>query len=220
MLENFQFILGTYFPVFLEGVKITLLLAFVTVCIGTLFGILVSFIRMSRLKALSIVAVTYIEIIRGTPLLLQLYLFYFLVPQMLPWSPSKFVCVVTALIINSSAYVAEIIRSGIQAVDSGQAEAALSLGLTKAQAMRKVILPQAVRNILPALGNEFITNIKETSLASTFFLGDIMTSYRTVNSATYLTLEPLIIAGCIYFVLTFTLSKLVSLWERRLKGNA
>jgi len=220
MLHNIQFIANTYWLVFLEGIKITLLLALVTVSAGTVFGVLISLLRMGRIKLFSLIATTYIEIIRGTPLLLQLYLFYFLVPQMLPWSPSKFTCVVTALIFNASAYVAEIIRSGIQAVDAGQMEAALSLGLTRGQAMKKVILPQAVRNILPALANEFITDIKETSLASTFFLGDIMTSYRTINSATYLTLEPLIIAGCIYLALTFTLSKLVALLERRLKGYA
>jgi len=220
MLENIGYILQSYGAVFVEGVKITLLLALVTVSAGTVAGVLVSLLRMGKIKALSLIATAFIEIIRGTPLLLQLYLFYFLVPQMLPWSPSKFTCVVTALIFNASAYVAEIIRSGIQAVDSGQLEAALSLGLTKGQAMKRVILPQAVRNILPALANEFITDIKETSLASTFFLGDIMTSYRTINSATYLTLEPLIIAGCIYFVMTFTLSKLVAVLERRLKGNA
>lgn len=98
-------------------------------------------------------------------------------------------------------------------------EAARSLGLNTSQAMKKVILPQALKNILPALGNEFVTDIKETSLASTFFLGDLMTTFRTLNGALYLTLEPLIIVGIIYFLLTFTLSKLIAVFERRMASN-
>ncbi len=219
MFSNIGMILSHFGSVFWEGVKITLLLALVTVGVGAVAGTLLAILKMGRIKILSYITTAYIEIIRGTPLLLQLYLFYFLVPQMLPWNPSKFTCVVTALIFNSSAYISEIIRSGIQAVDIGQTEASLSLGLTKRQAMIHVILPQAIKNILPAMVNEFITDIKETSLASTFFLGDIMTAYRTINAATYLTLEPLIVAGTIYFVMTFTLSKLVAWWERRLRES-
>ena len=124
-----------------------------------------------------------------------------------------------ALVINSSAYVSEVFRSGIQAVDRGQSEAARSLGLNKAQTMIYVVLPQAVRNILPALGNEFVTMIKETSLASTFFIGDLMTSYLKVKGATFLSFECLLIVGVIYFVLTFSLSKLIGLYERTLKKN-
>ena len=121
---------------------------------------------------------------------------------------SDYASIAVALVINSSAYVSEVFRSGIQAVDRGQSEAARSLGLNKAQTMIHVVLPQAVRNILPALGNEFVTMIKETSLASTFFIGDLMTSF-----------ECLLIVGVIYFVLTFSLSKLIGLYERTLKKN-
>ena len=114
--------------------------------------------------------------------------------------------------------MSEVIRSGIQAVDKGQTEAARSLGLNKTQTMIKVVLPQAVKNILPALGNEFIMIIKETSLASTFFVGDLMTSYLTVRGATFLAIESLFIVGVIYFVLTFALSKLVGIYENKLKN--
>ena len=220
MLSTMMMLLQKYGNLFLEGLQYTLLLAFITVAVGTVIGTVLALCKMCRFNALSLLVTAYIEVMRGTPLLLQLYLFYFLVPQILPWEPSKFTCVVTALVLNASAYVSEVIRAGIQAVDKGQMEAARSLGLNQAQAMRKVILPQAARNILPALGNEFVTDIKETSLASTFFLGDLMSAYRTINGALYLTLEPLIIVGIIYFILTFTLSKLIAYSERRMSADA
>ena len=124
------------------------------------------------------------------------------------------------LIINSSAYVSEIIRSGIEAVDIGQMEAARSLGLTQRTAMLSIILPQAVKNILPALGNEFIMVVKETSLASTFFVGELMTAYLKVKGYTYLTMECLAIVGVLYFAMTFILSKLLKGMERRMKARA
>lgn len=219
MVDNIIMLLQRYSDLFIKGMGCTLLLAFITVVFGTVLGTVLALLKMGRFKLLSVISTAYIEIIRGTPLLLQLYLFYFLVPQVLPWEPSKFTCICTALVLNSAAYVSEIIRAGIQAVDAGQMEAARSLGLSTGQAMRKVILPQALKNILPALGNEFVTDIKETSLASTFFLGDLMTTYRTVNGALYLTLEPLIIVGVIYFILTFSLSKLIAYSERRMSHN-
>lgn len=219
MINTMVMLFQRYSNLFLEGMFYTLFLAFITVFLGTVLGTLLALCKMGKFKPLSIVATAYIEIMRGTPLLLQLYLFYFLVPQILPFEPSKFTCVATALVLNASAYVSEIIRAGIQAVDHGQMEAARSLGLSPVQAMWKVVLPQATRNILPALGNEFVTDIKETSLASTFFLGDLMTTYRTINGALYLTLEPLIIVGIIYFLLTFSLSKLITYLERRLGAD-
>ncbi len=132
---------------------------------------------------------------------------------------SEFTCIAISLIINSAAYVSEVIRSGIQAVDHGQTEAARSLGLNGRQTMLRIVIPQAVKNILPALGNEFIMIIKETSLASTFFIGDLMTSYLKVKGVTWLNLECLIIVGIIYFVITFTLSKVVAAFERRMRAG-
>ncbi len=213
-------ILTRYSSLFLEGIRLTLLLALVAVAFGTIFGTLLAIMKMCRFRALGVVATAYIEIFRGTPLLLQLYLFYFLVPSLVPWEPSKFTCVSVALVLNASAYVSEVIRAGIQAVDKGQTEAARGLGLNSVQTMYKVVLPQALSNILPALGNEFVTDIKETSLASTFFLGELMSAYRTINGATYITLEPLIIVGIIYFCLTFSLSKLIGLLERSLRHDS
>ena len=152
-------------------------------------------------------------------MLLQLYIAYFLVPKILPFHVTEFGSVAVGLVINSGCYVSEIFRSGIQAIDKGQTEAARSLGLNGRQTMMRIILPQAIKNILPALGNEFITVVKETSLASTFFVGDLMTSYLKVKGNTYLTMECLTIVGVIYFVLTFILSKLLNAFERRLKAH-
>ncbi len=221
ILQNLWKILSQYWDVFLiKGLSITLLLSVLTVFFGTILGALVALGKMSRFKPLRFLVTAYVEIIRGTPILLQLYVGYFIVPLALPFlGVSTFASITVALIINSSAYVSEVIRSGIQAVDGGQTEAARSLGLSKSQAMLKVVLPQAVKNILPALGNEFIMVIKETSLASTFFVGDLMTSYLTVKGATYLSFESLMIVGAIYFILTFSLSKVVGVFERRLKAS-
>ena len=221
ILQNLWKILSQYWDVFLiKGLSITLLLSVLTVFFGTILGALVALGKMSRFKPLRFLVTAYVEIIRGTPILLQLYVGYFIVPLALPFlGVSTFASITVALIINSSAYVSEVIRSGIQAVDGRQTEAARSLGLSKSQAMLKVVLPQAVKNILPALGNEFIMVIKETSLASTFFVGDLMTSYLTVKGATYLSFESLMIVGAIYFILTFSLSKVVGVFERRLKAS-
>lgn len=213
-------ILRNYSHLFVEGIGVTLLLSALTVGFGIVLGSLLSLMKMSRIKPLSWIASIYIEIIRGTPLLLQLYFFYFVVPNAIKFVElSEFTSVAIALALNSGAYVAEIIRSGIQSVDKGQNEASRSLGMTKQQTMWRIVFPQAIKNILPSLCNEFIMVIKETSLASTFFIGDLMTQYKVINGITYLSFEPLLIVGVIYFVLTFLLSKLVGVFERRLKAS-
>ena len=218
IIQNIGQILQKYWRVFLiEGVKNTLLLTAIAVLVGAVIGIFVTLLKRSRFRIIRFLITVYIEVIRGTPILLQLYLFYFVLPELLPFlNLSAFVWVAIALSINSSAYVSEVFRSGIQAVDPGQAEAARSLGMSKGQTMARIILPQAIKNILPALGNEFIMILKETSLASTFFIGDLMTSYKVVSGATYLSMEPLIIVGVIYLCLTYPLSKVVAYFERRM----
>ena len=217
---NLAKVWGRYWALFLEGAGLTLLLSFITVLFGTVLGSLLALTRRSRFKAISGLASAYVEVIRGTPLLLQLYLITFLLPEVLPMlNLSKFASVTVALVMNSAAYVCEIVRAGIQAVDPGQAEAARTLGLNTRQTMTRIVLPQAVKNILPALGNEFVTVIKETSLASTFFVGDLMTVYKTAQGATFTVIEPFLIVGVIYFVLTFSLSKLINAFERRLKAS-
>lgn len=224
-LQNIVKIIGKYWHVFiLEGVAYTLFLSLITLIFGSIIGALFAIGKMSKIKPLKWLITTIVEITRGTPMLLQLYISVFVLPSIIPAlnevKNADFICVAVALIINSAAYVSEIVRSGIQAVDKGQTEAARSLGLNSTVTMTEIVLPQAVKNILPALGNEFITVVKETSLASTFFIGDLMTSYLKVKGNTYLTLECLVITGLIYFILTFSLSKLLAFFERRMKARA
>ena len=220
MLANIQKLLLKYGMNFLSGLGTTLLLALISVAIGCVIGAFVAIMRLSRSKVLNSIATVYTEIIRDTPLLLQLYFFYFLLPDLLPaMRLSKFTCIAVALVINSGAYMSEVFRSGIQSVDRGQTEAARSLGLSASQTMTRIVLPQAVKNVLPAMCNEFVAVTKETSLASTFYVGDLMTQYQTISGKTYLVIEPLVIIGVIYFVVTFTMSKLIAVLERRLKSG-
>ena len=201
----------------IDGVSYTLALAAITVAFGAVFASVLALMKMSKIPPLRWLSTIYIEIIRGTPMLLQLYFFYFGLPMLIPaLNKQKFLCIAIALICNSAAYVSEVIRSGIQAVDPGQREAALSLGFSESKAMWFVVVPQAVKNILPALGNEFIMMLKETSLASTFFLGDIMTSYLVVKGVSYLTLEPLTIVAIIYLCVTYPLSKVVDKFGKKM----
>ena len=222
-LETFNkivFLIEHYGTLFLVGTGYTLLLSVITVFFGSIIGSVLAILKNNKFLPIRFLTTAYIEIVRGTPILLQLYIFKFMLPEAIPgFKPSTFVCILVALILNSAAYVSEVIRSGIEAVDKGQTEAARSLGLSKRQTMFKIVLPQAVRYILPALGNEFIMMIKETSLASVFFVGDVMTQFQTISGATFLTMEPLIIIGIIYFVLTFSLSKGVAVLERRMKAG-
>lgn len=220
ILFKIGLVASKYGNLFLIGTAYTLLLSLVTVFFGTILGSFFAMMKMSKFILIRFIATFYIEIVRGTPILLQLYIFTFLIPHAFPqFSVSNFVSILIALILNSAAYVSEVIRSGIGAVDKGQTEAARSLGLNKRQTMMKIVLPQAVRYILPALGNEFIMMIKETSLASTFFVGDLMTQYQTISGVTFLTIEPLIIIGIIYFALTFSLSNGVAVLERRMRTD-
>lgn len=206
-----------YSDVFMEGLYGTLWMAFVTAFFATIIGVFIAIMKLSRFKVLNLIVNVYIQILRGTPILLQLYFFWLALPKIVPIKLSDTFCIVVALVVNSSAYVAEIIRAGIQAVDKGQSEAARSLGMSKFNCMRHIILPQAIKNILPALGNEFIVMVKETSLASVFFVGELMTSYKTVQSTTFLSIPSLTIVGAIYFIVTFILSGVVKVFERRMQ---
>ena len=204
-----------------EGLGTTLILSLITVGFGAVLGALLAILKMSKIKIIDWIITAFVEVIRGTPLLLQLYIGYFLLPELFPFlNLNEFWSVALALILNSAAYVSEIIRSGIEAVDKGQTEAARSLGLNGTTTMIQIVLPQAIKNILPALCNEFITIVKETSLASTFFVGELMTIYAMVKGITFAPIPTLMIVGVIYFVLNFILSKALKLVERRLKAHA
>ena len=209
---------------FTEGLRNTLLIAIIAVVVGTVLGALMALMRMSRIAPLRWLATAYIEFFRGTPLMVQLMFIFYGLPMIgvsfpeISFIPdfSRFMAGIVAMSLNSCAYVAEVIRSGIQAVDPGQMEAARSLGFKKGEAMRIVVLPQAIRNILPALGNEVITVIKESSVVSVIGIADLMFRTNGVKAKTYNTLECLFVAAILYFVTTFFFSKLVSLTERRM----
>ena len=219
MFETIYNILARYGGVYIEGLIGTLWLAAVTVVLGTLIGTMLAVMGLGRIKLLHAFVRFYVWILRGTPILLQLYFFWIFLPRVLPFELSDTACIVTALIVNASSYVSEIIRAGIQAVDRGQEEAARSLGLDGLKTMRYVVLPQAIKNILPALGNEFINMIKQVSLASVFFINELTTSYRTVLSATYRPVESILIAGAIYLFLTTVLTYIMDRFEMNLKRS-
>ena len=217
-------LLGQYSNFFLEGVSNTLILAAFSVLLGTALGALMALARMSRLHLLRWFATAYIELFRGTPLMVQLMFIYYGLPAVGITFPQvaaipdfdRFMAGIVVMSLNSCAYVAEIIRSGIQAVDRGQMEAARCLGLGYGASMRMVILPQAIRNILPALGNEFVTVIKESSVVSIIGIADLMYRTNGVKAKTYAVLESYAIAALLYFILTFTFSKLIARAERKM----
>ena len=212
---DFSF-LSRYQGFYISGAKLTLYLAFFSVIFGTILGLMLALLKLSKIKMLNFIASAYIEFFRGTPILVQLYIIYYGLYAIGLNLPDNVAGIIT-LSINSAAYVAEIIRAGISAVDSGQTEAGRSLGLTGAETMRYIVIPQAFKNILPALGNEFITIIKESSIVSVIGIHELMYNANTVRGNTFKPYEPLIVAAVIYFVITFTLSKVLGVFERRLK---
>ena len=206
-----------YWPLFLEGATTTVLLSFFSVIVGVGCGTLMALARLSTNKFLSKAAKVYIDIIRGTPLLVQLYLVYFGLATVLDLN--DFVSGVIAVSVNTTAYIAEIIRSGIQSVDKGQMEAARSMGMPKRMAMRQIILPQAMKNILPTIGNEFATLIKETSIVSLIGIHDLMYSSDTVRGATFPVFIPLLMTAFLYFVMTTTIAFFMDKLERKLQAS-
>lgn len=214
-------ILVEYLPLFIKGLGMTIGLALLTVVLGTLLGTPLATAKLSQHKVWKRVAIIYIEVVRGTPLLLQLYIFAYGIPLAIPsFYISPFAAGVLALTLNSAAYVAEVIRAGIQSVDIGQMEAARSLGLSRSKAMRKVIIPQAFKNVLPALGNEFVTVVKESSIVSIVGIVDVMKITNVVSSQEFTMFEALIFAGLLYFIVTYSISKLIQRMERRLDVHA
>ena len=222
--ETMQKIIVRYSSFFTEGIVNTLIIAAFSVLLGTLLGTVMATMRMGRIAPLRWLGVAYIEFIRGTPLMVQLMFIFYGLPMIgikipdISWIPnfSRFAAGIVAMSMNSCAYVAEIIRSGIQAVDIGQTEAARSVGFSSGEAMRLVVLPQAVKNILPALGNEFVTVIKESSIVSVIGIADLMFRTNDIIALSYRSLECLAVAAVLYFIMTFISSRLISLAERRM----
>lgn len=208
----------------LEGIKNTLIISFISVIIGVLIGTIIAIVNSynketKKVKILSKICKFYVSIIRGTPVLLQLMIMYYVVFRDVR-DINLIMVASLAFGINSGAYVSEIIRAGIESIDKGQMEAGRSLGLNYFQTLKLVILPQAIKNILPAIGNEFVTLIKETSVAGYIGIRDLTKASDIIASRTYDYFFPLIIAALIYLSIILVLTRILNIFERRLKKHA
>lgn len=209
-------ILTTKYPAFLQGVGITLKLAVYTVLLGSLLGLVVAIVRRMRILPLRWLMNVYVAFIRGTPLLVQVLLIVYGLPQLGMRLPRLTLCVI-ALVINSGAYMAELIRAGLQSVEKGQIEASQSLGMTGSKTMIYIILPQAIKVTLPAMGNEFVAIIKESSVLYAVGVYELTYQAYKLASVNYYYIETLIVAALIYFVLTYVATQLLNLLERRMR---
>ena len=244
-----------YIDLFKEGLICTVSLSLLTVIFGFVLALLLAIMRLSnvrpfrflgltkdghlreqgvlmvlsRFNPLSFIATVYVEVFRATPMLVQLFMIYYVVfgdidlPSFKIFGTirfERFLPGVIALSLNSGAYLSEIIRSGIQSIDGGQTEAARSLGLSQVQNMRFVILPQAIKNILPAIANEFVTIIKESAICFTIGVQDIMSAVNSVKGATYRITEALVIATALYFCLTYPTSKVIAHFEKKMSAGS
>lgn len=220
-----------WMPTFLEGTIVTIVLSLSTVLLGSLIGLATVLMKQSKIKPANWLANVYTNIIRGTPMLLQLFFWLYALPIVgirfssvdfldATYGSREFITAVVALGINSGAYVSEVLRGGLEAVDKGQLEAGRALGLSKRETMFSIVIPQAIRTVLPGLGNEFVTMIKESSIVSVVGVFDVMYTSNVVKASTYSIFEPLIVVGIIYFVLTFGLTRLLKKLEKRLNTYA
>ncbi|MFZ0444659.1 MAG: amino acid ABC transporter permease [Bacillus sp. (in: firmicutes)] len=207
------------FPYILKGVWVTLQIAFFAGIFGFVFGIILSLLKISNIKILNWIADLYTSIFRGTPLVLQLMIIYFGSPQVLGYQIEPINAAVLSFGLNSTAYISEIIRGGIQGVDKGQSEAAMALGVPYRPMMLNIVFPQALKNILPSLMNEFITLTKESAIVTTIGVMDIMRRAYQVGSDQFRFIEPLILAGIIYYVLVMLLTLLGKAVERRMRKS-
>lgn len=212
-----------------NGARVTLLVSVLTVIFGLLFGTLMAFMKLGKIRILRIIANVYVEFIRGTPVLVQIFIIFYGLPMIGIEIPSimvggvdisRLMSGIIALTINSTAYICEIVRSGIQSIGVGQTEGAMALGMNGVESMWYIILPQAMKNILPALGNEFITVIKTSSQVSVIGIAELMYAADTIRGISFRPMEPLVIVALIYFVITFTLSCVIKQVEKHMRRSS
>lgn len=217
--ETFEkcFIKDDRYLLLLDGIGVTIKVSILAAIMGLLIGFLIALCNLSKKKVLNVIGKIYTDIIRGTPSVTQLMIIYFVVFKTVDWP--KWIIASIAFSINSGAYVSEIIRAGILSIDKGQTEAGRSLGLSKAQTMMSIIIPQAVKNIFPAMCNEFITLIKETAIVGYVGLVDIQKAGDFIKSATYEAFMPLIATAIIYFIMIKVLTLLLGKVEKRLRKS-
>lgn len=225
MITKILDMLVSYGPYFWKGTKVTVILSVNSVILGVILAIFLAFMKMSKHKVLSKIASVYVDIIRGTPLIVQLWIVYLQLSKFVAFPDvmiggvdmTRYLPCLIALTMNSGAYVSEIIRGGILSVDKGQTEAARSLGMSHWMSMRLVILPQAIRTILPAIGNELVTMIKETAIIQYLGIADIMYARNTVATITYSILPSYYCAAIIYLALNIISTRGLRIWERKLQ---
>ena len=203
------------FPLLLIGAGVTIQITVLSTAIGFVIGLIVGVARISNLRVLRMLAEVYVEFFRGTPLLVQIFLFYFALPVITGQRIDPFIAAISACGINSGAYVAEIFRAGIQSVDDGQMEAGRSLGMTWLQTMRYIIVPQAFKRVIPPLGNEFIAMLKDSSLVSVIGFEELTRRGQLIIAKTYGSFEIWMSVAVIYLVMTLTISRFVAYLERR-----
>ncbi|EEL04499.1 Arginine transport system permease protein artQ [Bacillus mycoides DSM 2048] len=206
-------------PYILKGLEVTLKIVAASAVVGFILGTLLALCKIARIRVLNIAADIYTSIFRGTPLVLQLMIIYFGVPQMMGYEIPAFLAAVLAFSLNSGAYMSEVIRAGIQAVDKGQTEAAMALGIPYSKMMRNIIFPQALKNILPALVNEFATLTKESAVVTVIGATDLMRRAYIVGGETFKYLEPLLFVGLIYYILVIILTLVGKAIEGRMKKS-
>lgn len=212
----------------LNGAKFTLIVSISTIVFGLLFGILMAMMKMSKVVILRVFANIYVEFLRGTPVLVQIFLVFYGLPIMGVEIPqimiggvdmSRLISGIVALTINTTAYVCEIVRSGIQSIDKGQTEGALALGMSPLRTKYCIVLPQAMKNIFPAMGNEFITIIKTSSQISVIGIAELMYVADTIRGISFKPMEPLIVVAIIYFIITFTISLILKRIEKFMRRS-
>ncbi|RWS43743.1 amino acid ABC transporter permease [Bacillus mycoides] len=206
-------------PYILKGLEVTLKIVAASAVVGFILGMLLALCKIARIRVLNIAADIYTSIFRGTPLVLQLMIIYFGVPQMIGYEIPAFLAAVLAFSLNSGAYMSEVIRAGIQAVDKGQTEAAMALGVPYGKMMKNIIFPQALKNILPALVNEFATLTKESAVVTVIGATDLMRRAYIVGGETFKYLEPLLFVGLIYYMLVIILTLVGKAIEGRMKKS-
>ena len=213
---NFALVVNS-FPLLLEGALVTIKITALSVGFGLLIGLVASIERMSKLWLVKMLASLYVDFIRGTPLLVQIFIIYFALPMITGVRVDPLVAAITACSINSGAYVAEIFRAGIESIDKGQMEAGRSLGMTWGQTMYYIIVPQAFKRVIPPLGNEFIAMLKDSSLVSVIGFEELTRRGQLIIARTYGSLEIWLSVAVIYLAMTFVISRFVAYLERRYK---
>lgn len=218
-----------YGPMFLRGAGVTLFIAILSTILGTLIGLIVGVIRtipradkgIKRvvLKIVDFLLACYIEFFRGTPMMVQAMVIFYGTPLLFGYQLNVMGAAIFIVTINTGAYMAEIVRGGIISIDKGQFEAAQAIGMTHVQTMVHIVLPQVIRNILPATGNEFVINIKDTSVLSIISVTELFFQTRSVSGVTFKTFETFLIAALIYLVMTFTVTRILRFIERKMDGK-